>query len=167
MWGRCAFLSLAIVAAAGLLAAVPAAVHADAAGESADGAPRVIERGMVAVADTSNHRVQVLHPNGTLAFALGSSGGGDADGEFSSPEGVAVHADGTIAVADTGNDRVQVFVNGTFAGKFGSSGEAVGQLDGPRSIAFLPSGGMVAVADTGNDRVQVFHIDGTPAFVFG
>ena len=120
---------IAAVVAAGLLAAIPAAVYGSSS-EVSD--PRSLRLDMIAVADTDAHTIRVFHSNGTPAFAFGSEGSGD--GQFSSPEGVAVYHDGTIAVADTGNNRVQVFVNGTFAGTFGSSGAGIGQLDGPRSI---------------------------------
>ena len=112
--------------------------------------------GMIAVADTGNHRVQVFHPGGVPAFVLGSEGGGV--GELSSPAGVAAARDGMIAVADTGNDRVQVFyIDGTFAFGFGSHGGGDGQFDGPRSASFSRQGDRMAVADTGNGRVQVFE----------
>ena len=76
---------------------------------------------------------------------------------------------GRIAVADIGNHRVQLFYpNGTFAGKFGSSGSADGEFKyGPYGIAYSPSGDRIAVADIGNHRVQLFYPNGTFAGKFG
>ena len=111
---------IAAIVAAGLLAAAPAAVSGSASEAAGAGSLRP---GMITVADTAGHTMRVFDPNGTLAFAFGSEGSGE--GQFSAPEGVAVYHDGTIAVADTGNNRVQVFVNGTFAGTFGSPGAGI------------------------------------------
>ena len=102
-----------------------------------------------------NDRVQVFHPNGTLAYQLGSEGQGP--GEFYRPFGVAFGPGGIMAVADTGNHRVQVFhPNGTLAYQLGSEGQGPGEFVIPYGVAFGP-GGIMAVADTGNSRVQVFH----------
>ncbi len=77
------------------------------------------------IADTDNHRVVVLGPNGEFVSAFGSycqlgegeaggcvdpdgSGPGElGDGQFYEPWGIAVDADGTIYVADTWNGRIQ------------------------------------------------------------
>ena len=112
---------------------------------------------VVAVADTGNHRIQVFHANGTPALAFGSEGSGD--GNFSSPQGVAISDDlGLIAVADTGNHRIQVFwPNGTFLYKFGSEGSGNMSFSSPEGVAFEDN--IIAVADTGNHRVQAFQRD--------
>ena len=113
-----------------------------------------IDTSVVAVADTSNHRIQVFHVNGTHAFSFGSEGSGD--GQFSSPQGVAISdREGLIAVADTGNHRIQVFwPNGTFLYKFGSEGSGNMSFSSPEGVAFEDN--LIIVADTGNDRVQAF-----------
>ena len=146
---------------AGLLS--PAAVDMWGIADSTVHAP-----GTVFVADTGNHRVQVFHPNGTLAFKFGSEG--DADGQFKSPAGIDVKYYPhdlpsnyrMIAVADTGNHRIQVFhPNGTFAFKFGSEGDADGQFKSPDDVLFLGVLRDIAVADTGNNRIQLFYQNGT------
>ena len=72
-------------------------------------------------------------------------------------------------MADSGNHRVQLFhPNGTFAGKFGSSGSADGEFkSGPSYVAYSPQGDRIAVSDHGNHRVQLFHANGTFAGKFG
>jgi DNA-binding beta-propeller fold protein YncE len=84
---------------------------------------------------------------------------GDAPGEFDTPLGVAVDANGNIYVADTGNNRIQKFTSrGGFVTQWGSSGD--GWLRGPTDVALDPSGN-VYVADERNGRIQKFAPDGT------
>ena len=178
-------IALAAAALAALLPAVPPAGDAAAqlappegappgqccAAGSADGqfsSPEGVDihygNGMILVADTGNHRIQVFHPNGTFAFKFGTYG--DGDGEFDSPKDVAqgvrrIHR-GLIAVADTGNDRVQLFhPNGTFALKFGTYGDGDGEFDSPEGVDFNNGNDDgIFVADTGNHRIQIFSLEG-------
>ena len=62
--------------------------------------------GHIIVADTFNHRVQVMSRDGKMISKLGSEGSGD--GQFKNPVGVAIDRDGHIVVLDSGNHRVQV-----------------------------------------------------------
>src|SRR5262249_12169883 len=56
---------------------------------------------------------------------------GSGDGEFNSPIGVAVDANGNVFVADWENQRVQKFTNtGAFLAKWGSAGSGDGQFSG-------------------------------------
>ena len=119
----------------------------------------------VVVADTNNHRVQVLTNALAYSSQFGSSGAGN--GQFDSPYGVAVAPDGSVWVADTGNDRVQRFSSGgVYQSQFGSYGSGVGQLGAPSGIA-CDSAGNVYVAETGNHRVQVFDPAGNVLALFG
>ena len=121
--------------------------------------------GIIAVADTGNHRVQVFHPNGTPAYSFGSYGYGNK--QLASPYAVAAGPDGRIVVADYGHAPVQVFhPNGTFALAFGSYGSGDGEFNVLSAVAAGPDG-RIAVADTGNHRVQVFHPNGTFALGIG
>ena len=116
------------------------------------------------MADTGNDRIQVFHPNGTLALAFGSYGAGP--GQFISPSGVAIAPDGRIAVADTGNDRIQVFhPNGTPASAIGTVPDA-GRGYAVPEVAVAPDGKIV-VADANNHRIHVYHPNGTLASAFG
>ena len=123
-----------------------------------------MDEGVIAVADTGNHRIQVFHGNGTFDFAFGSEGSGE--GNFSSPKGVDIDVDlGRIFVADTGNHRIQVFwPNGTFITKFGSEGSGEGNFSSPEGVA-SNSPTTLFVADTGNHRIQRFE-DGMVWFRF-
>ena len=69
--------------------------------------------GLVYVADTFNHRIQVFHPDGTYDFQWGSLGTGD--GEFDYTRGIAIDSDGYVYVVDHYNNRIQKFAaDGTY-----------------------------------------------------
>jgi DNA-binding beta-propeller fold protein YncE len=101
--------------------------------------------------------VQRWTPTGEFQRRWG--GIGYAPGEFDTPVGIAVDANGNFYVADTGNNRVQKFNrHGGFVTQWGSSGD--GWLRGPIDVALDPSGN-VYVADGRNSRIQKFAPDGT------
>ena len=119
----------------------------------------------VVVADTNNHRVQVLTNALAYSSQFGSSGAGN--GQFANPRGVAVDGAGNRWVADTENNRVQKFTSaGAYSSQFGSYGTGDGQFSNPYGVAVGPDGS-VWVADTGNDRVQRFSSGGVYQSQFG
>jgi tripartite motif-containing protein 71 len=119
----------------------PSAVALDGAGD-------------VYVADTYNHRVVKLAPDGSVLAQWGSVGSGD--GHFNSPNGVAVDAAGNVYALDGENNRVEVFdSNGRFQAKWGLRGPGLGEFSKPAAIA-LECNGAVYVADTNNNRVERF-----------
>ena len=69
--------------------------------------------GNIIIADTDNHRVHKLTPDGTVSTLVGSGSlsYGFADGtgaaaQFNVPVGMAVDDEGNIIIADCGNKRV-------------------------------------------------------------
>jgi len=114
--------------------------------------------GLIYVADTGNHRIQVFDKDGAHEGQFGSYGSGQ--GQFNSPSGVTVSGwvlkaggePGRVAdffylhVADTLNHRVQWFKVsktsttgvGTFAGETGFYGGGNGQFSLPEGIAADP-----------------------------
>lgn len=87
------------------------------------------------------------------------------DGALKAPE-AAAYGGGNLYVADTGNSRIAVFdADGKMLFSFGSPGDAPGQLDGPKGIAFGPDG-RVYVSNTGASRVDVFNADGIYLYGF-
>lgn len=63
--------------------------------------------GDIIIADTGNHRIQIMTSFGVFKRKFGKKGTGK--GEFDEPTGVAEMPNGDIAVADKNNKRVQVF----------------------------------------------------------
>lgn len=139
-------------------------------------APRgmaVAEDGSLYVADSRNHRVQHLAPDGTVLHSWGQFGdvnaGTAADGAFNEPWDVAVGPDGSVYVSDTWNHRVQKFsAEGQFLAKWGffGQGESGEAFWGPRGLA-VDQDGRVYVMDTGNKRVVIFDADGQFITQFG
>ncbi|HOT93424.1 MAG TPA: TIGR03663 family protein [Anaerolineae bacterium] len=138
-------------------------------------APRgiaVAPDGTLYVADTANHRVWHVTPQGVVLEMWGEYGA--APGQFNEPWGIAVAPDGTVYVADTWNHRIQKFdARGRYLTGWGTLAQATvgdptgyGRFYGPRGIAIGPMG-MVYVTDTGNKRVQVFDADGNFLRQFG
>lgn len=93
----------------------------------------------------------------------GSSGTGN--GQFQSPQQIAVDSSLTIYAADYANSRYSVWtVSGnnvlTWAANHGSSGTGNGQFRYPTGIAIGPNGNRW-VADSSNHRIQRFSSAGT------
>lgn len=129
--------------------------------------------GRVYVADTWNHRVQVLDSQGRFLGQWGQgilvdadvAAGGRAQTPFGyyGPRGIAVDGQDRVYVTDTGNERVLVYqvvavdgrVRGDYLYQWGTMGPEAGQFLEPVGIA-LDTAGRVYVADTLNGRIQVF-----------
>jgi len=135
--------------------------------------------GTLYVADSRNHAIRRISPNGQVSTVAGGPVpghfGGYADGppraaRFCAPAGVAVLPDGGVLVADTGNHRLRrIARDGTVSTIAGSAtasdglGQALGGYrDGPALQAQFrfPTGlavdaeGVIYIADTGNSRVR-------------
>jgi len=135
--------------------------------------------GTVYVADTFNHRIRKILPDGTVSTLAGSGTAGFADGagataKFKYPEGVAVDSAGTVYVADTQNHRIRkILPDGTVSTLAGSG--TVGFADGPGAIArfwspmgvAVDSAGTVYVGDQGNHRIRKILPDGTVSTLAG
>ncbi|MBN1456185.1 MAG: hypothetical protein JW945_08065, partial [Methanomicrobia archaeon] len=116
--------------------------------------------------------------NGTLLNHWGACGSGD--GQFSSPQGIAVDSGSFVYVADTNNHRIQKFApDGFFIKRLGYEGEGDGEFKRPEDVAvWAPTRLRIAqslnlgntgtfgyigdlyVADTGNYRIQKFAMEG-------
>jgi DNA-binding beta-propeller fold protein YncE len=109
----------------------------------------------VFVADSLNHRVQVL----TLTLDFHSFVG---VGQLSGPAGVCANAD-VVVVSECLVHRISVFKRGDGAllRRFGSRGSGPGGLMSPHGLCFMSGDRHVAVTEWGNHRVSVFSIDGT------
>lgn len=138
--------------------------------------------GTLYVADTGNHAIRRVTPDGLVSTVAGDGAPGFADGpahqaRFNGPIGIAVARDGRILVSDTYNDRIRVIaVDGavtTIAGS-GQPGAEDGvaddaSFDTPTGLA-LDARGNVYVADTGNGVVRIVDTNGrvtTPTWARG
>ncbi len=114
--------------------------------------------GGVYIADTDKHRILQFSKLGEFVQAWGSEGSNE--GQFISPKGVAVGADGSVFVADSGNNRVQQFsLDGNFIRAWGSRGAEEGQLNDPQDIIVSKTDD-IFVLDSGNNRIQKFSANG-------
>lgn len=131
--------------------------------------------GHLYAADSHHNRIEKFDTDGNFILKWGSQGRvvwGAKDGQFSSPEDVAVDAERNVYVVDSANHRIQKFdANGQFLDKWGGSGVPVnlmvphekmgigpGQFDGPRTIA-VDANSNVYVIDL-KDRIQKFDTNG-------
>ncbi|BBI34914.1 S-layer homology domain-containing protein [Cohnella abietis] len=118
----------------------------------------VVSDGNVYVADKSKNQILKFDTSGNVLDQWGSKG--NAVGQFSSPEGIAVDSSSNIYVADTGNKRIQKRnPEGTWV-VWGNMGSGNGTLSKPSGIA-LDSKGDVYVTDKSNNQVVKFDSNGT------
>ncbi|MBM4122297.1 MAG: hypothetical protein FJ249_06870 [Nitrospira sp.] len=124
--------------------------------------------GAVYVVDMGNHRIQKFDTStnvlpqiitkwgGGLGPGHASSPQAQEAGQFRSPWGIAVDAQGDVYVTDTGNQRVQKFDReGNFITQWGGFGGGDGQFNFPYGIV-VDARGSVFVVDSGNTRVEQF-----------
>ena len=128
--------------------------------------------GNLYVADTGNHAIRKIGPDGTVTTLAGNGAPGYQDGlgraaRFNGPVGIAVDAAGIVYVADTYNDRIRRIAPDGSVTTVAGKGQP-GNLDGPALDAGFdtPSGiaaaldGSLYVADTGNHAIRMIAPDG-------
>jgi sugar lactone lactonase YvrE len=132
--------------------------------------------GNVYIADSLNHRIRRINPNGAIDTVAGNGtagfsgdGGPALKAQLNGPMGIAVDQYGTLYIADTGNNRIRmVSVDGTMftlAGNGNASFYGDGQpapqasLHAPEGLVVSPIDGSIYVADTLNHRVRQITSD--------
>jgi alpha-tubulin suppressor-like RCC1 family protein/sugar lactone lactonase YvrE len=164
------------------------------AGYSGDSGPAIAARlnsalglaidsdGTLYIADTGNHRIRIVTPDGVISTVAGNGIAGFAgDGasaitaNLSSPHGVASEGKGSFYIADSDNYRIRkVSTNGiinTVAGIgssafWGDGGPATDASLGPFGIA-LGNSGNLYIADTNNYRIRKILANGNIITVAG
>ena len=117
------------------------------------------------MADSDNHRVQVLNSDLNFSSSFGKKGNGK--GQFDVVHGIACDSTGKVYVTDIGNHRVQVFTaKGQFCMMFGKYGKGLGELYYPSGIA-IDRDDLVYVSETNNNRISVFTSKGQFVRLFG
>jgi DNA-binding beta-propeller fold protein YncE len=115
--------------------------------------------GALYVADSSNHRIQRISPEGDVS-PLGEKGSGP--GQFSNPQAIVVDHELRIYVLEQGNARVQVLdAEGNALGSFGKPGFGASEFHGPTGMALGPCGSLF-IADPGNRRITKWARYGQP-----
>lgn len=147
--------------------------------DAALGSPQglaVDERGRIYVADSYNHVVVRIDPDGRLSWVAGSGrpgttgdGGPATAARLDEPYDVALGPDGSLYIADFGNDRIRrVRADGTIEtvagsgapGYTGDGGPAVrARLHGPYGVAFDPRLGLL-IGDSWNHAVRLVDSTG-------
>ena len=184
--------SIAKVGPDGIISTV---VGGGAPGYSGDGGPATRARlngprdveigpdGSLYIADTDNHCIRQVTPDGVITTLAGSGTSGycgdgmsAANARVAYPQDVALGADGSLYFTDTGNHRIrQVTCEGTIRtvagtgvwGHGGDGGAAVrSQLARPRGVC-VDSEGCLYIADTENHSVRKVTPDGTITTVAG
>jgi ABC-type branched-subunit amino acid transport system substrate-binding protein/sugar lactone lactonase YvrE len=171
------------------LAGTGAPGYADGPGSTAQfSGPESLEvddRGNVYVADTSNHRIRVIRPDGMVSTLAGDGEAGYRDGpaaqaQFNMPTDVAVDTAGVVYVADRGNNRIRAISPEGMVSTLAGSGERgfkdgppdQAQFDGPFGMT-VDVGGNVYIADgvwmerRGNNAVRRIAPDGTVTTLAG
>lgn len=121
--------------------------------------------GLVYVADTAAHVIQVFDRTGKSAGSIGTRGMGA--GQFNFPTHLCVDRLGQLYVSDTLNYRVQVFApDGRFLRMFGRQGDRPGNFAHPCGVA-VDSLGNVYVSDRQFENVQIFSPAGQILMAFG
>jgi streptogramin lyase len=137
--------------------------------------------GIVYVADTNNHTIRKITPEGVVTTLagfprqFGSDDGTGSDARFSYPGDVAVSSSGNVYVADTSNQLIRAITPqglvSTYAGNAGFSGADDGTVseatfNNPISLA-IDSNGTVYVADTNNHTIRKITIAGSVTTLAG
>ncbi|HEY4364654.1 MAG TPA: hypothetical protein VGN17_27060 [Bryobacteraceae bacterium] len=139
--------------------------------------------GNLYIADTGNHRIRKVTPDGTITTVAGNGnegffgdGGPALLAELDTPRGVAVDAAGNLYIADTANARIRKVSAGgvitTIAGdgNLGYSGDsgpaAQAEMYDPRQLA-LDTAGNLYLVDRSNQRIRKIATDGTITTVAG
>jgi len=139
--------------------------------------------GYLFIADTGNHRIARVGPDGVIQTICGTGQPGFSGDQGQAckamlrwPQGLALASDGTLYVADAGNYRVRcITTDGRIDTVAGTSPESVGQegtnsiyalLKRPVSVAACMCGSIYFV-DTEDQRVRVIACCGTTDNVIG
>jgi sugar lactone lactonase YvrE len=142
----------------------------------------VDDLGNVIIADTGNHRVRRVGPNGVITTIAGITQGYSGDGgpalkaQLNVPAALALDAKGNLYVGDFRNhvvrkmtvDGIISTVAGTGTPGFNGDDRSAtsAQLNEPGGLGVLPDGSLV-IADGVNVRVRRVATDGTIATIAG
>ena len=145
--------------------------------------------GFIYVADTLNHVLRRIDPNGRVSLFAGAPGesgfydGSLLEARFFQPFGLYLTENGVLYVADSANHAIRRIENGVVSTIAGQPGDPIrfsdyfegGYVDGPnhearfnfpRDIALLPDGSII-VADSLNHAIRMITPEGTRTLLGG
>jgi len=133
----------------------------------------------IIVADTKNHRIRRISPNGDVTTVAGTGHEGYAEGKgteaaFSFPDNICVDKKNNIIVADTLNHRIRKItpegdvttIAGTGKDTFADGEALLASFNKPRGICVDDEGNFI-VADDGNNRIRKITTNGTVITIAG
>jgi sugar lactone lactonase YvrE len=134
------------------------------------------DQGNVLIADSGNHRIRKVAPNGSITTLAGTTEGYAGDGgpateaQLRLPASLALDTSGNLYVGDFRNHAIRkITPEGTIStvagtGTAGFNGDnrpaTMAQLSQPGGVGVLPDGSVV-IADGANFRVRRVALDGT------
>ena len=120
--------------------------------------------GQIFIADTDNHRIQVLNNDLTYSHSFGKKG--SLPEQFNYPWDVTFDNEGYLYVADTNNRCIKKFTStGQYISTFSSEGSNPGQIKHPSSI--IIDNNLLYVSEYGNNRISIFDTNGCFIHCFG
>jgi RHS repeat-associated protein len=135
--------------------------------------------GSVLIADTGNHRIRRMGPDGIITTIAGTGGSGySGDGgpatqaRITAPLSAIQADDGSILIADAGNHRIRrIGTDGIITtiagGGTGSDGVPATQARLSRPYLALSTGDGILIADTGNHLIRRVAADGIITTIAG
>ena len=120
--------------------------------------------GQIFIADTDNHRIQVLNNDLTYSHSFGKSG--SSPEQFNYPCEVTYDNEGYLYVADTNNHCIKKYTStGQYISTFSSRGSNPGQIKQPSSI--IIDNNLLYVSEYDNHRISIFDTNGCFIHCFG
>ena len=120
--------------------------------------------GQIFIADSSNHRIQVLNNDLTYSHSFGKKG--SSPEQFYHPYDVTFDNEGYLYVAESDNHCIKKFTStGQYVSTFSSHGSNPGQITRPSSI--IIDNNLLYVSDCGNHRISIFDTNGCFIHCFG
>ena len=120
--------------------------------------------GQIFIADTWNHRIQVLNNDLTYSHSFGNYG--SSPEQLCHPFDVILDNEGYLYVADFNNNCIKKFTStGQHISTFSSRGSNPGQISNPISI--IIDNNVLYVSEFGNNRISIFDTNGCFIHCFG